>query len=129
MVTVASLEVTPRLPQLPRVLAILLLFSISFAYVEAAIVVYLRALYEPIHQRYYPDRAPGDLLPLIRLEQLHAQEPQAAHWLGVELTRELATMLMLVAAGVAVAHNFRQGLAAFMIAFGLWDIFFYLFLK
>jgi hypothetical protein len=120
---------TERPLPLPRVLAVLFLFAISFAYVEAAATVYLRALYEPIHQHYFPGRTPGDLLPLVRLEQLQAREPQALHWVGVELTRQLATVLMLAAVGAAVARNFRQGLAAFMIAFGLWDIFFYLFLK
>ena len=120
---------TPRLPHLPRVFAVLALFAVSFAYVEAAAVVYLRALYEPIHQHYFPGRAPGDLLPIVRLEQLQAREPQATHWLGVELTREFATMLLLAAAALAVARDFRQWLAAFMIAFGLWDIFFYLFLN
>lgn len=120
---------SPRLPHMPRVLAALLLFAASFGYVEAAVVVYLRALYEPVHQHYFPGRAPGDLLPVVRLEQLQVREPRAARLLGVELTREFATLLMLAAVGTAVARNFRQGFAAFMIAFGLWDIFFYLFLK
>src|SRR5262249_27922049 len=108
-------ELQPRLPNLPRTLAVLFLFAVSFAYVEAAAVVYLRALREPTPQRHSPGRAPGDLLPLVRLDQLRADEPQTDHLLGIELTREFATMLLLLAAGLAVARNFRQGLAAFMI--------------
>src|SRR5690242_14826998 len=46
----------------------LVLCGIAFGYIEAAVVVYLRGFYEPMHQRLYPDRAPGDLLPLIPLE-------------------------------------------------------------
>jgi hypothetical protein len=119
----------PRLPSLARALAALVLFSLAFAYGEAAVVVYLRALYEPIHQRLNPDRAAADLFPLVPPGRLAAAEPRAGRWLEIELTREYATMLLLVAVALAVAHNFRQWLAAFMIAFGLWDIFFYGFLK
>ena len=36
----------------------LLLFGMSFGYVEAAVVCYLRELYEPVHQRFHPGRAP-----------------------------------------------------------------------
>ena len=44
-------------PVLPRVLTALLLFGIAFGYVEAAVVVYVRVLYEPLHQQLYPGRA------------------------------------------------------------------------
>jgi hypothetical protein len=36
---------------------------------------------------------------------------------------------MLAAAGLAIARNFRQWLAGFMISFGVWDIFYYVFLR
>ena len=36
---------------------------------------------------------------------------------------------MLAAAGLAIAGNFRQWLAGFMISFGVWDIFYYVFLR
>ena len=47
-------------PGVLRVLAALLLFGAAFGCVEAAVVVYLRALYEPLHQQLHPGRAPGD---------------------------------------------------------------------
>jgi hypothetical protein len=112
-----------------RVLAALLLFGVSFGYVEAAVVVYLRALYEPIHQRLHPDRAPDDLFPVIRLDQLRAEGPEHMHRLAVELAREAMTLLLLAAVALAAARNFRQWFAAFLIAFGVWDLFFYASLK
>ena len=36
---------------------------------------------------------------------------------------------MLAAAGLAIGRSFREWLAGFMIAFGVWDIFYYVFLK
>ncbi len=115
--------------KLTRVLVSLILFGVAFAYVEAAVVVYLRVHYDPIRRDAYPDRPDGDLFPMLRLEHLEEAGPQYTHMLWTELGRELATMFMLVAAGLAVARNFRQWLAGFMIAFGVWDVFFYVFLK
>jgi hypothetical protein len=112
-----------------RVLTALFLFGVSFSYVEAAVVVYLRGHYDVLHQRLYPDRASGDYFPLITMEQLQAAGPEYAGWLYIELAREGATLLMLAAVALAVAGSFRQWLAAFMVAFGLWDLFFYVFLR
>ena len=39
----------------PRTVAALVLFGLAFGYVEGAVVVYLRALYEPLHQKLYPE--------------------------------------------------------------------------
>jgi hypothetical protein len=110
-------------------LAALLLFGSSFGYVEAAVVVYLRALYQPLHQRLSPESSPQDLFPLITPGRLPAEQPELAAYLTTELAREAATLLMLVAVGLAAARNGRQWLAAFAIVFGLWDLFYYMFLK
>jgi hypothetical protein len=112
-----------------RVFLALLLFGVSFGYVEAAAVVYLRGLYEPLHERLHPGVASGELFPLIRLDQLQAAGPQPTRWLAIELARELATLLLLAAAALAVAQNFRQWFAAFAVVFGVWDLFYYVFLK
>jgi hypothetical protein len=110
-------------------LAALLLFGSSFGYVEAAVVVYLRALYQPLHKRLYPESRPQDLFPLITPEKLRTEQPKLATYLETELMREAATLLMLVAVGLAAARNGRQWLAAFAIVFGLWDLFYYVFLQ
>lgn len=114
---------------LKRVVAALVIFGAAFGFVEAAVVVYLRALYEPIHARLHRDRAPGDLFPLIRLDQLEAAGPEARRHLEIELMREFATLVLLAAIALAAARNGRQWFAAFLLAFGVWDIFFYAFLK
>ncbi len=112
-----------------RAVAALFLFGISFGYVEAAVVVYLRAIYDPVRRRIHPERKPGELFPLITPGQLAAAGPENPRRLVIEVGREAATMLMLAAVALAVARNFRQWFAAFAIVFGVWDITFYAFLK
>jgi len=112
-----------------RTVIALLLFGTAFGYLEAAVVSYLRALHEPVVQRFYPGRAPGDLFPLLTLDQLRAAAPLQMKTLAVEIGREAATICMLAALALAVAQNTGQWAAAFVIAFGTWDITFYVFLK
>jgi hypothetical protein len=112
-----------------RAVAALFLFGISFGYVEAAVVVYLRAIYNPIRQRLHPERGPNELFPLITTQQLAQEGPENARRLTIEIGREAATMVMLGAVALAVARNLHQWIAAFVIAFGVWDITFYAFLK
>lgn len=116
-------------PTLVRPLAALLLFGVSFGYVEAAVVVYLRQLYEPLHQRAYPSRPAGDLFPILRPEHVESAGPEYGLLLRAELARELGTLLMLGAVALGVATNGRLWLAAFAIVFGTWDICFYVFLR
>ena len=107
----------------------LLLFGTAFGYLEAAVVSYLRELHEPARQRFYPGRAAGDLFPLLTLDQLHAMGAGQMHLLATEVGREAATIVMLAAVALAVARNAGSWGAAFVMAFGAWDITFYLFLK
>jgi hypothetical protein len=106
-----------------RTFAALLLFGISFGYLEAAVVVYLRAIYDPIRNLH------GELFPLISPQQLEAAGPENARRLAIEIGREAATIIMLAAFGLAAGRNFNQRMAEFAIVFGLWDISFYAFLK
>ncbi len=88
----------------------LLIWGIVFGYIEAAVVVYLREI-------YYPE---GFAFPLVRIED---------RILFTELVREAATLL-LIWATVSLAYNRLQSrFAAFFLLFGLWDIFYYIFLK
>jgi hypothetical protein len=107
----------------------LLLFGTAFGYLEAAVVSYLRMLHEPARQQFYPGRDPGELFPLLTLDQLHAARGQQQRTLGIELGREGATIVMLAAIALAVARTAGEWAAAFVIAFGTWDIAFYVFLK
>src|ERR1700681_4141700 len=112
-----------------RTVAALLLFGISFGYLEAAVVVYLRAIYDPIRESIHPGRPPGEVFPLISPRQLQAAGPENERRLAIEIGREAATIIMLVAFGMVAGKNFNQRMAAFAIAFGLWDITFYASLK
>ena len=115
--------------RLKRTLLALILFAIAFGYVEAAVVVYLRTVFLPVREAVFRTMPHDDLFPLLTVEHLRAAGPAYAGLLGIEMGREVATMVMLAAAGMAIASNFRQGLAGFMIAFGVWDIFYYVFLR
>ena len=118
-----------RNPGQVRILTALVLFGVSFGYVEAAVVADLRAVYDPIHRRHHPDVDGGSLLPILTLEQLRAAGEQPLRLLGIELVREAATLLMLAAVALAATRRPSTWLAAFVLIFGLWDIFFYAFLK
>lgn len=87
------------------------LFAAAMAWVEAAAVVYLRTLVGRI-QPYQPD-------PL----------PLAGNLSGVEMVREAATMVMLAAVGALAGRTWRSRLGYLMIAFGVWDVFYYVFLR
>ena len=112
-----------------RAVAALFLFGISFGYVEAAVVVYLREIYDPIRARLHPERGPHDLFPLITQKELANAGPENPRRLVIEIGREAATMLMLGSVALAVARNLHQWIAAFAVVFGVWDIMFYAFLK
>lgn len=104
-----------------KVLAVIL-WALMFAYVESAVVEYLRALYYPLSEG-------GFQFPLLTLEQFEALGDEHLKRLHLELGRELATLAMLAAIGWAAGANFRETVAHFMIAFGVWDIFYYVWLK
>jgi hypothetical protein len=112
-----------------RTVLALFLFGTAFGYLEAAVVSYLRLLHEPARLRFYPTRPPGELFPLLTLDQLRAAGPQQMQTLATEIGREAATLVMLAAIALAVARNAGEWAAAFVVAFGVWDVTFYLFLK
>ena len=87
------------------------LFAIAFAWVESAVVFYIRTHVDRI-EPYQPNPLPliGSLGP-------------------VELVRELATMIMLFTVGVLAGKTWRARWGYVAIAFGIWDIFYYVFLK
>jgi hypothetical protein len=86
------------------------LFAIAFAWVESAIVFYLRTLVDRL-EPYQPQP-----LPLV----------EGIIW--VELVREAATMIMLGMAGILAGRTLVTRLGYALIAFGVWDIFYYVFL-
>jgi len=116
-------------PFMRRQILAVLLFGVAFGYLEAAVVSYLRALHEPVRQQYYPGRAPSELFPLLTLDQTRSAAPEQIRVIEVEIGREAATIIMLAALALAVSENSGQWAAAFVIAFGTWDLAFYAGLK
>ncbi len=103
----------------------ILLFGISFGYVEAAVVTYLRPQFDAVRATFTPPSR--DLFPLLSPQQVRAAGPDMVRLVGTELAREAATLLMLGAVAVAVGGNLRQWLAFFLLVFGAWDISYYAF--
>lgn len=85
-------------------------------------VDYLRTIYYPIDKG-------GFQFPLLTMDQIVAMGDD--HWrrLLVELGRELSTLVMLATMGIVAGKNRREMWAYFLVGFGVWDIFFYLWLK
>ena len=84
-------------------------FAIAMGFMETAVVVYLREL-------YYPS---GFDFPLTIIPN---------HIAITEFWREVATIIMLVGIGIIAGNNKLTRFAYFIIAFAVWDIFYYVFL-
>jgi len=82
--------------------------------------VYLRTIGAPL--RAAAGLPAQELFPLLRLDQL---TPASLSLVKIELAREVSTLLIIW----AVARNSRNKLAAFVLAFGVWDLTFYLWLR
>lgn len=96
--------------KLSKKIFVLFVFSIAMAYLESAIVVYLRLL-------YYPG---GFIFPLKIIPN---------EIFLIELGRELATIIMLASISFLVGVRFIERFSYFLFAFGVWDIFYYVWLK
>jgi hypothetical protein len=94
--------------------AIVMAFAIAMAWVEAASVFYIRSLVDRIE----PYQA--DPLPLASMSGVLGH---------VELWREAATLVMIAALGVLAGHTWRSRAGYAALAFGAWDIFYYVFLR
>jgi hypothetical protein len=86
-------------------------YAIAMAWVESAVVFYLRSMIDRI-EPYQPN-------PL----------PVIGGFALVELTREFATLVMLLTVGMLAGRTWRARIGYAVIAFGIWDIFYYVFLK
>ena len=94
--------------------AIVMAFAIAMAWVEAASVVYIRALVDRIE----PYQA--DPLPL---------ETMSGALGTVKLWREAATLVMIATVGVLAGRTWRVRAGYAALAFGAWDICYYVFLR
>ena len=90
-------------------LILVVIFAIAMAYLESAVVVYLRAMYG--------------------IEDLLKDTPLLAdQYTIIEIGREAATLVMLVIIGLIAGNTWQRKIAFSIFAFGIWDIFYYVWL-
>ncbi len=90
--------------------SVVVLFALAMAWMESATVFYLRTLVGRVD--------PYQIAPLPPHRMLG----------NIELIRELATLVMLFTVGWLAGREFRTRFSYMLIAFGVWDIFYYIFL-
>ena len=89
---------------------LVVVFAVAMAWLESATVYYLRVLVD-------------------RLEPYQANPvPMSGVLVGVELTREAATLVMILLVGLLAGRTMQARLGFAALAFGVWDIFYYVFL-
>jgi hypothetical protein len=91
--------------------SLVLLYAAAMAWVEAAVVMYLRTMIDRVE--------PYQIDPL----------PVSAGLGEIELIREGATLIMLLCVGWLAGKTWRSRMAYVLIAFGAWDILYYVFLN
>ena len=91
-------------------LSLLAVFGIAMAHLEGVVVVYLR-------------RALGMLDSESNKESVGKIEP---HYLKIEMTREAATIIMLVVIAYLAGNNWIERGVFFLWTFAFWDLFYYL---
>ena len=90
---------------------VVIAFAIAMAWVESASVYYIRALVD-------------------RIEPYQSNPLPINGALGyVELWREASTLVMLAALGVLAGRTWHHRVGYAALAFGIWDIFYYVFLR
>lgn len=95
-------------------ISFLSLFAMAFAWVEAVVVVYIRKIM--------------GLENTIDLDRVFINQANS-NILRMEQTREIATIVILISLAFIAFKDSRLKTAAFLWAFGIWDIFYYVFLK
>jgi len=100
----------PRSSRTIKTLFWIFIFAVTMAFFESALVIYLREL-------YYPQ---GFSFPLT----------QVPFHIGLtEIIREACAMLMVLSVAWLSGNRGMERFAFFCIIFGIWDIFYYIFLK
>ncbi len=96
--------------EITKTVLVYFIFGFAMAYLESAVVVYLRKIYYP-QGFYFP---------------LKIISPSIA---VVEVGREFSTLLMLVFVALMHKGNFKERFSLFAFSFAVWDLFYYFWLK
>ena len=87
-----------------------MVWGVAFGYIESSVVVYLREI-------YYPEEF---AFPVLIIQD---------HIMLTEVLREAATLIIIWATVCLTYKRLQSRIAAFVVLFGIWDIFYYIFLK
>jgi len=98
------------LKPLKKKFILIALFGIAMAYLEAAVVVYLRMIFYPEGFQF-----PLKIMPISTIL--------------IEYGREFSTIVMLVVIGYLSGKTLLERFFYFIFCFGIWDIFYYVWLK
>jgi hypothetical protein len=111
----SAVEHGRRVRAAPRTrLAALFAYAVAMGWLEAVVVVYIRNMLGIGRTETIPP-------PREVLSRIHA-----VPWLMfTEQTREIATLIMLLAVAWLGAQGWRSRFGAFLICFGVWDISYY----
>jgi len=90
-------------------ISIVAVYALAMGYLEAVVVYYIRYALGDVH-------AVGSVTTSIALH---------FPW-GIEMTREVATLIMLVTVALLAGRDWRERAAALLWAFGIWDATYYL---
>ncbi len=106
---------TSQTREMLKRLGIAVVFGIAFAYIESAVVVYLRAIFHPN----------GFTFPL----EVFGVTAEAKRLLLTEIGREAATIVLILTAAWLFGRLRQERAAYFLVIFALWDVFYYVWLK
>ena len=89
---------------------LLALFGIAMAHFEGVVVVYLRKVLGIIDSE----------------SNIESLEKFPQHYILIEKTREIATIIMLVSLALLVGETWLDKIIVFLWTFAFWDLFYYL---
>ena len=96
--------------ELAHQMVFLTIFGIAMGFLESGVIIYARWL-------YYPE---GFSFPL---------KPLDIYSISIEYVREISTIIMLFSISSIAGKRFPEKLSFFLYSFGVWDIFYYVWLK
>lgn len=107
-------------------------FAVSFGLVEAMVAIYLRhILATTSHDIFTNVMSLSTRASLFSLGFVVFLRPEVlSSWdtLHLEIFREIATVVMLITLAYLAGRNIREKLAYYLLGFGVWDIFYYVWL-
>jgi hypothetical protein len=95
-------------------LVALIVFAAAMGWLEGVVVVYIRTMLGIAHGPTFPPQA-----------EIMARMAALPWLVPTEQTREAATLIMLAAAAWLAGRGSRARFGAFLVAFGVWDIVYY----